>query len=109
VIMSHAWPGNIRELENLLERAIILTPGDRLVLPPDIARGPGQRGADTLADAVRRRIEEALASTAGQIYGPNGAAALLGLPPTTLQSKMRRPSVKRPPPSRSGGGPRPKG
>jgi len=99
----HSWPGNIRELENLLERALILTTaGEPLVLPPDfMAQGQTARRAASdevplrYEAAVRQCIERALQVCRGQIYGPAGAAALLGLKPTTLQSKMRKLGISR--------------
>ena len=105
-LRGHLWPGNIRELENLLERALVLTPEQRpLVLPPDFARsipaGPPRPEAEAAPanlrydEAVRRCIEEALSACAGQLYGPAGAAARLGLRPTTLQSKMRKLKIPR--------------
>ena len=93
----HDWPGNVRELENLVQRALILSPGNELRLPdlPLPSAGtaaPGSRPAapGKFDDEVRALIERALAATAGRVYGPQGAAALLGLRPTTLQGKMRK-------------------
>jgi formate hydrogenlyase transcriptional activator len=95
---AHDWPGNVRELQNLLERALILSPGPELalpVLPP--ARGPvanGRREQDgppaTFDAEVRSLLERALETCGGRVYGPSGAAALLGLRPTTLQGKLRK-------------------
>jgi formate hydrogenlyase transcriptional activator len=99
---AHDWPGNVRELENFLQRALILSPGPALALPEELAtRGsPGPAPAPAaLADCgapgrfddeVRDLIERALAACGGRVYGPGGAAALLGLKPTTLQGKMRK-------------------
>jgi formate hydrogenlyase transcriptional activator len=93
----HPWPGNVRELENLLQRALILSPGPELRLPdlPAPARRNVAVAAEPAApgkfeDEVRALIERALAVTEGRVYGPQGAAALLGLKPTTLQGKMRK-------------------
>jgi formate hydrogenlyase transcriptional activator len=102
----HAWPGNVRELENLMQRALILSPGPELVLP-DVPVSPARRpeaGAGSGApgrfdDEVRAIVERALRACGGRIYGERGAAALLGLRPTTLQGKMRRYGLS--PPSRS--------
>jgi len=95
VLAAHDWPGNVRELENYLQRALILSPGPVLALPepprsmlgsaPAAARPPGR-----FDDEVRSLLTRALAATGGRIYGPQGAAALLGLKPTTLQGKMRK-------------------
>jgi formate hydrogenlyase transcriptional activator len=93
---SHGWPGNVRELENLLQRALILSPGNELLLPdlpsPRIRAAPPATGpaAERFEDAVRTLLEGALERCGGRIYGPSGAAALLGLRPTTLQGKLRK-------------------
>ena len=103
-LVRHAWPGNVRELENLLERALILTPaGEPLVLPPEFAAtaNVGRLNSaqpDTavrLDVAMRQAIERALQASQGQIYGEQGAAAILGVKPTTLQSKMRKLGIDR--------------
>jgi len=91
----HGWPGNVRELENLVQRALILSPGSELVVAemPASAAAPPRPSPETpgrFEDEARGVIERALESCGGRIYGPKGAAALLGLKPTTLQGKMRR-------------------
>ncbi len=94
---AHAWPGNVRELENFVQRALILSPGPELQLP-DLPAGPLRAPAEPQAteapghfdDEVRSVIERALAAAGGRVYGPGGAAALLGLRPTTLQGKMKK-------------------
>jgi formate hydrogenlyase transcriptional activator len=93
---AHPWPGNVRELENFLQRALILSPGLELALP-DLPRpaaaapgAPERAPPGRFDDEVRSVIERALAAAGGRIYGPRGAAALLGLKPTTLQGKMRK-------------------
>jgi formate hydrogenlyase transcriptional activator len=98
---SHPWPGNVRELENALQRALILSPGPELQVPdlPAAARpGPAAGPAGVpgrFDDELRALLERALQATGGRIYGPEGAAALLGLKPTTLQGKLRRFGVRR--------------
>jgi transcriptional regulator with GAF, ATPase, and Fis domain len=104
-LRRHSWPGNVRELENLLERALILTPGrEPLVLPSEFVsqslapQQPTAGDPDAIATyeaTMRSCIERALAHTGGLIYGPSGAAALLGLKPTTLQSKMHKLHIRR--------------
>jgi len=99
VLEGHDWPGNVRELENFLERALILSPGDTLSLV-ELPGGParGALAANAAADAVtqsfdqavRELLQRALAQSGGKIYGDDGAAALLGLKPTTLQGKLRK-------------------
>jgi DNA-binding NtrC family response regulator len=94
-LQAHDWPGNVRELANVLERALILAPGE--TLGPEVLDLPGRRRREsrsiepmTLAEATRQHIRRVLNLTDGRIYGPGGAAALLGLKPSTLQSKMKK-------------------
>jgi formate hydrogenlyase transcriptional activator len=93
-IRRYPWPGNVRELENVLERSLLLSPGPKLelALPEASTEAPVQ----TLRDAERQCIERALAAAQGRIHGPGGAAALLAMKPTTLQSAMKRLGVTRP-------------
>ena len=90
-LSRYAWPGNVRELENELERAMLLS-GDVLEWKPPTAapRAPG-----LLDDTIREAIEAALRRTRGKIYGDDGAATLLGLAPSTLQTKMRKHGIDR--------------
>ena len=96
------WPGNIRELQNVIERAVILSPGPDLVLPLQDIQPKAQqiastaKPARTFTDAERETILRALRESGGVIAGPAGAAARLGLRRTTLQSKMRRLGIQRP-------------
>ncbi len=93
-LRAHRWPGNVRELENFLQRALILSPGPELLLPPlpaaERAAEPPLLPPGRFDDEVRGVIERALAVAGGRVYGAEGAAALLGLRPTTLQGKMRK-------------------
>ena len=102
---AHAWPGNVRELENFLQRALILSPGPELRLPEPFApaalsaRAPEARGEPPLRprrfdEEMRDLLGRALASCGGRVYGPEGAAALLGLKPTTLQGKLKKYGVE---------------
>jgi formate hydrogenlyase transcriptional activator len=100
-LKAWTWPGNIRELQNVIERAVILTTGPSLVLPlPDVQQTPRHAGATsksmTLEDAEREAILRALRESNGVVAGPAGAAVRLGLPRTTLHSKMRRLGIQRP-------------
>jgi formate hydrogenlyase transcriptional activator len=90
------WPGNIRELQNFIERAVILTTGECLEVPLEELKPPHMARASTetdrslnLREVEREAILEALRKTDGRMSGPRGAAALLGLKRTTLQSRMR--------------------
>ncbi len=101
-LQNYSWPGNIRELQNLLERQVILSCGSKLKL----AELPGLDAKETEADLQpiqenlvterdcrkmqRQTIINALHNCKGKIYGDNGAAALLGLKPTTLASRIKR-------------------
>ena len=94
------WPGNIRELENLLERSVILSEGSVLRVPLSelhMADSSSEtRGTEqTLHHAERRHILRVLRETNGKVSGPDGAANRLGLKRTTLQSKMRRLKIAR--------------
>jgi PAS domain S-box-containing protein len=85
------WPGNIRELENFMERSVILTEGALLRVPLRELGGPSQPGHSlTLAAAQKEHILRVLQESGGQIGGPTGAAARLGLKRTTLQSKLKQ-------------------
>ena len=95
VLKAHDWPGNIRELQNCIERAVLFSPGTVLRLPFDLMQRVIQRaevpgGALTLADADREHILETLEQTNWLIGGQGGAASRLGLPRTTLIYKMRK-------------------
>jgi formate hydrogenlyase transcriptional activator len=100
----HPWPGNVRELENFVQRALILSPGPELRLPELPAASPRKPAAAPsagapprpFADEVREVLERALTACGGRVYGPQGAAALLGLKPTTLQGKMKKYGVATP-------------
>ena len=91
-LVKYSWPGNVRELRNVLERSVILTPGSKLRVPRDafdeISAPNG--GVVSMAEAERRHIQEALAATNGVVGGARGAAALLGLKRSTLQSRMAK-------------------
>src|SRR5438270_3040561 len=95
-LTRYSWPGNIRELQNFVERAVILTNGDVLQLPP-LPSGAAPSTADpvTLADAERHHILHALKASNWVVGGAAGAAAKLGLKRTTLISKMRKRGVSR--------------
>ena len=96
-----SWPGNIRELQNVIERAVILS-GATLVLPPQEVQPMVRRAASsapaatTFNQAEREAILRALRDSGGVIAGPSGAAARLGLNRTTLHSKMQRLGIQRP-------------
>jgi transcriptional regulator with GAF, ATPase, and Fis domain len=87
---SYDWPGNIRELQNIVERSVIVSPGH--VFRVDEAWLTKNAGRTTTREPSQeqRIIEAALAKSRGRVYGPNGAAAKLRIPPTTLDSKIKK-------------------
>jgi formate hydrogenlyase transcriptional activator len=113
-LANYSWPGNIRELENLIERAVLLSPGKELRVPLaelkssggaiDAALGvsslltsvPVAPSITTLEEAERQHILRALRQTEWRIAGPKGAAALLAMKRTTLQARMRKLGIRRP-------------
>jgi formate hydrogenlyase transcriptional activator len=93
------WPGNIRELENLIERAVILSPSPVLHIPlSELKSNPDghSAGLATLAEAERDHILRALYESKWVLGGPKGAAAMLGMKRTTLQSRMQKLGISRP-------------
>jgi formate hydrogenlyase transcriptional activator len=96
-LMAYAWPGNVRELENIIERALIVSTGDTLEVDPHWLKPAANPPVATsnLAELERGAIVAALARCQGRIYGPAGAAAALGLKPTTLYGKMRKHHIAR--------------
>ncbi len=96
------WPGNVRELQNVIERSVILSDGPDLhiIMPEYSVKEAAAAALDSPVasaseDAERRRILQVLKEANGQVGGPNGAAARLGLKRTTLQSRMRKYNIAR--------------
>jgi PAS domain S-box-containing protein len=97
LLQAYQWPGNVRELQNVIERAVILSDADALAVdprwlsggtePPGLETPAPSRG--TLAANTREAIEAALADSRGRVSGPFGAAEKLGIPSSTLESKIR--------------------
>jgi formate hydrogenlyase transcriptional activator len=101
VLGRYGWPGNIRELENLIERAVILSPGPVLQVPLGDFNGrttPGQVNGKhrTLEDAERAHILATLKETRWVLSGPSGAATHLGMNRSTLQFRMKKLGIVRP-------------
>ncbi|HWB98345.1 MAG TPA: sigma 54-interacting transcriptional regulator, partial [Bryobacteraceae bacterium] len=97
-LANYAWPGNIRELQNMVERSVILSRGPvlNLVMPEAaVPTAPAPRGSPLSAAAERQRILNCLKETNGVVSGPNGAAARLGIKRTTLQSRMKKLQIER--------------
>jgi formate hydrogenlyase transcriptional activator len=107
-LVQYDWPGNIRELQNLIERAVILSSGPVLDVPlaalngrkasPSRAESAETRpeSRETLEQAERRHILSALEASRWVVGGPNGAAARLGMKRSTLQFRMRKLAIVRP-------------
>jgi formate hydrogenlyase transcriptional activator len=121
-LTAYDWPGNIRELQNVIERAILLSPGETLVLAPDFAPAsksivsrpetspngsqsedevtiPAQANptrTNSLEDVERSHIETVLAQTNWMVEGERGAAKILNVNPSTLRSRMKNLGIKRP-------------
>jgi formate hydrogenlyase transcriptional activator len=101
-LVRYPWPGNVREMQNVIERAVILSPGPALHIPPNdlksgAAPADGPAGAPvTLADAEREHILGGLRETGWVVGGPKGAAARLGMKRSTLQKKMKKLGISRP-------------
>jgi transcriptional regulator with GAF, ATPase, and Fis domain len=95
-LQRHSWPGNARELRNVVERAMIMPTGRRLRIPlPSNAPGPTRR-RDTLAAVEKEHITQILAACGEQIEGRDGAAARLGLTARALRARMAKLGVRRP-------------
>jgi formate hydrogenlyase transcriptional activator len=99
---SYPWPGNIRELQNIIERSVILCSGDTLWIDPAWLSSqepsrPEFSGplTDTLRDQEKEMIEAALANSKGKVAGPDGAAAKLGIPRSTLDGKIKQLKIKK--------------
>jgi PAS domain S-box-containing protein len=93
------WPGNIRELENVIERAVILTRGNVLQLadPVGVAHTtPTNDSEEELSEVERAHILKILKETLWKIEGPNGAAEMVGLKPSTLRSRMKKLGIQKP-------------
>jgi formate hydrogenlyase transcriptional activator len=97
-LAHYSWPGNIRELQNFIERAVILSEGPALRPPlAELRDGKGKASAGaTLRDVERRHVLQVLRETEWVLGGSSGAAARLGIPRTTLIYRMRRLGIERP-------------
>ena len=93
-LLAYPWPGNIRELQNVVERAVILARGDFLSLPdfelPSLSSDSLRPACGGPAGDERQQIEVVLAASRGRVSGPEGAAEALHLPASTLESRIRR-------------------
>jgi formate hydrogenlyase transcriptional activator len=97
-LQDYPWPGNVRELESIIERAVILCPGPVLQLADklEISSSPLSSAVRTLEETERNQILRILSETGWRIEGKDGAAAILGLNPSTLRARMHRLGIVRP-------------
>jgi transcriptional regulator with GAF, ATPase, and Fis domain len=95
-LARHSWPGNIRELRNVIERAMITATGPCLSIPPPAATRAAAAHSSRLEDVEREHIRGVLESTGWRIRGTSGAAVQLGLKPTTLETRLHKLGLKRP-------------
>jgi formate hydrogenlyase transcriptional activator len=100
VLVRYQWPGNIRELQNLVERAVILSTGPVLRVPiddlrPHLVAASANRKTETMEEAERRHILNALDAADWVISGPKGAATTLGMKRSTLQARMEKLGIRR--------------
>jgi len=99
VLENASWRGNVRELENFIERAVILSEGSELKVPiaelKNAIAAPPSDSPSTFKNAERKAVIDALKASSGKISGVDGAAARLGLKRTTLQNKMRMLNISR--------------
>ena len=103
LLQSYSWPGNIRELQNIIERAVILSESDKFSVDKAWvsrtlfqAQPTGGRLCDKLVAQEKEIIDAALAESGGRVSGPLGAAARLGIPPSTLESKIKTLKISKP-------------
>ena len=95
-LQRYPWPGNVRELRNVVERAVILSAEPVLRIEIPERRGTATAASLLLEDVERSHIVRVLEHTRWRVRGPNGAATLLGLPPTTLETRMAKLDIRRP-------------
>ena len=98
-LMSYEWKGNVRELENIIERGVILSTGSRFELPelmfPQDEYAIRKDGI-SLVENERRHILWALQKTGWKVHGPKGAARILDINPSTLVSRIKKHGIHRP-------------
>jgi formate hydrogenlyase transcriptional activator len=99
-LQSYPWPGNIRELQNVIERSVIVSDTDQFVVDESwLSAAPQVESrlglSSTLAIHEKAIIEDALRACEGRVFGPSGAAARLGIPRSTLESKIRALKIKK--------------
>jgi formate hydrogenlyase transcriptional activator len=96
MLLAYTWPGNIRELRNVIDTSVIVSPGNTLVIDEDLLLGVKDAISTTVSSLRERlelyertQIEHALRQTHGRVSGTTGAATLLGMPPSTLSTRLQ--------------------
>ena len=95
-LQLYSWPGNIRELRNVVERAMITATGRRLTIPVPQSSAAATKRSPKLADVEKEHIRAVLETTGWRIRGAGGAAERLGLAPTTLETRLAKLGLRRP-------------
>jgi PAS domain S-box-containing protein len=95
-LQHYSWPGNIRELRNVVERAMIVATGPRLTIALPAHSASARQRSDNLAEVEKEHIKSVLESTGWRIRGTGGAAERLGLQPTTLETRLAKLGLRRP-------------
>ena len=99
-LQGRDWPGNVRELQNLMEQAVLVSDGTTLRLPDqgpfELPGSAAVSALRSLEEVERQHILEVLESAGWKLEGSDGAAALLGLKPSTLRSRMQKLDIRRP-------------
>ncbi len=94
IFQDYHWPGNVRELQNIIEHSLVTSKGEYLAVPEnyfiDKEKEGKKRAYSSLEDFEKQYIEDVLRHTGGILYGPKGAANILGMKPSTLQSRMKK-------------------
>ena len=97
-LLNYDWPGNVRELENVIERATILSNGPHFYIPELGSPPPDDpTSASTLKDFERRHILSALQKVGWKVRGPGSASELLGIHPSTLNFRIKKLGIQKPP------------
>jgi formate hydrogenlyase transcriptional activator len=99
IFQNYSWPGNVRELQNIIEHSLVISSEEYLNVPEayffEKAKDEKMLIFTSLEDYERQYIEDVLQHTGGVLYGPKGAAKILDLKPSTLQSRMKKLGIKK--------------
>ena len=103
LFQEYSWPGNVRELQNIIEHSLVTSKGEYLNVPESYFVEEAENGKQStypsLEDYERKYIEDVLQHTGGVLYGAKGAAKILGMKPSTLQSRLKKLGIEKIKPS----------